>query len=247
MVFSCACLFTCAGLGVACPCCPLLVKGFAVWLVVCRRLGLLRETTSYVVAPRLTCLPSALRLCGARSLGRLCASHTLPCARLLVVPWAGGCGGECGDWKRADRSQVGAMELRQEQLVAYGRNCGVVPGASRCGCPGQATAPRLRRPGRVSYYQASASWSPGGRPCHPAVPGCVVIVGKGPWSCEQRLGVVSSVRCGAPIVRTAWCCVPLPMGAWDVLTPCACDVCAFASHLRSGAHVECPGAVVAPL
>ena len=57
---------------------PLLVKGFAVWPVVCRRLGLLRETTSYVVAPRLTCLPSALLLCGARLLGRLCASHTLP-------------------------------------------------------------------------------------------------------------------------------------------------------------------------
>ena len=98
----------------------------------------------------------------------------------------------------------------------------------------------------VHYAQAGGS-TPGGRPCHPAVPGCVVIVGKGPWSCEQRLGVVSSVRCGAPIVRTAWCCVPLPMGAWDVLTPCACDFCAFASHLRSGAHVECPGAVVAPL
>ena len=85
MVFSCACLFSCAGLGVACPCCPLLVKGFAVWPVVCRRwlLGLLRETTSYVAAPRLTCLPSALLLCGARLLGRLCASRTLPCACLL--------------------------------------------------------------------------------------------------------------------------------------------------------------------
>ncbi len=29
--------------------------------------------------------------------------------------------------------------------------------------------------------------------------------------------------------------------------PFACDACAFASHLRSGAHVECPGAVVAHL
>jgi hypothetical protein len=57
--------------------------------------------------------------------------------------------------------------------------------------------------GRVSYHQASASWSAGGRPCRPAVPTCVAIVGKGPWSCEQRLRAVISqaVRSGALFAR----------------------------------------------
>ena len=58
----------------------------------------------------------------------LCKPHAAMCPPAVVL-WAGGCGGESGDWERADRSQVGAVELRQEQLVAYGRNCGVVPGA----------------------------------------------------------------------------------------------------------------------
>ena len=57
--------------------------------------------------------------------------------------------------------------------------------------------------GSPTYHQASASWSAGGRPCRPAVPRCVAIVGKGPWSNEQRLRAVSSqaVRSGALSAR----------------------------------------------
>ena len=47
-------------------------------------------------------------------------------------------------------------------------------------------------------------------------------MGKGPWSCEQRLGVVSSVRCGAPIVRTAWCCALRYLWALGTCSPLAC-------------------------
>jgi hypothetical protein len=74
--------------------------------------------------------------------------------------------------------------------------------------------------GRVSYHQASVSWSAGGCPCRPAVPRCVVIVGKGPWSNEQRLRAVSSqaVHSGAlsarhgAVLRYPWAlgtCSPL--------------------------------------
>jgi hypothetical protein len=54
----------------------------------------------------------------------------------------------------------------------------------------------------IKPRQAGA-WSAGGRPCRPAVPRCVVIVGKGPWSNEQRLRAVRSqaVRCGALSAR----------------------------------------------
>ena len=91
--------------------------------------------------------------------------------------------------------------------------------------------PRLRRPGRVSYHQASASWSAGaGRPCRPAVPRCVVIVGKGPWSNEQRLRAVISqaVRSGAlsarhgAVLRYPWAlgtCSPLVRVTFAILHP----------------------------
>ncbi len=115
--------------------------------------------------------------------------------------------------------------------------------AERVGtCSGCASPPKT---GRVSYHQASASWSAGGRPCPPAVPRCVVIVGKGPWSNEQRLRAVISqaVRSGAlsarhgAVLRYPWAlgtCSPLVRVTFAI----------FVSLLRSGAHVECAGAPV---
>ena len=84
--------------------------------------------------------------------------------------------------------------------------------------------------GSPTYHQASASWSAGGRPCRPAVPRCVVIVGKGPWSNEQRLRAVSSqaVRSGAlsarhgAVLRYPWAlgtCSPLVRVMFAMLHP----------------------------
>ncbi len=125
-----------------------------------------------------------------------------------------------------DRSRADVVEFSQGQPVAYGRNCGVIPATPWQQSASGPAVPRLRRPGRVSYHQASASWSP----CRPAVPRCVVIVGKGPWSNEQRLPAVSSqaVRSGAlsarhgAVLRYPWAlgtCSPLVRVTFALLHP----------------------------
>lgn len=220
----------------------LLVKGFAVWLVVRRRRGFLRETTSYVAAPRCICLP--LHVAGVWSSfvwSCLSERHAVPACvwcpgQVVAVETVKGLTGDELAWWNSVKSS----SLLQDETVG-----------SFLGLPG--------REARRDLLHEASQLADG---TYAVLPGkaqvladaLVALLPKGAllllWGRALRCvcsGPVSCFRGGASTVCTAWRCAHLPLGASHVLTPCVCDVCAFASHLRCGAHVECAGAPVAPL
>jgi hypothetical protein len=128
-----------------------------------------------VAAPFFSCLPSIWVVCGAGLSGLLCT----------LCPSTFGATGQVA----AVDGVAGLTPLEQSwwnfvksSPVLTGKSVGSFLAQSASG----PAVPRLRRSGRVSYHQISASSSPGGRPCRPAVPRCVFLLGnRGPLSCVQ--------------------------------------------------------------